>query len=94
MFSFSSKKILSKLLSLLNKSLSALKISGRNIYNHSAFTLTELIVVITILSILSVIGFVVMSHQWQEMERELVIYRLSHRVQRLPVHNYVFFLLL
>jgi prepilin-type N-terminal cleavage/methylation domain-containing protein len=63
MFSFSSKKILSKLLSLLNKSLSALKISGRNIYNHSAFTLTELIVVITILSILSVIGFVVMSHQ-------------------------------
>ena len=63
MFSFSSKKILSKLLSLLNKSLSVLKISGRNIYNHSAFTLTELIVVITILSILSVIGFVVMSHQ-------------------------------
>ena len=31
--------------------------------NKSAFTLTELIVVITILSILSVIGFVVMSHQ-------------------------------
>jgi prepilin-type N-terminal cleavage/methylation domain-containing protein len=31
--------------------------------NKSWFTLTELIVVITILSILSVIGFVVMSHQ-------------------------------
>ncbi|MFO0763724.1 MAG: leucine-rich repeat protein [Candidatus Gracilibacteria bacterium] len=34
-----------------------------SVKKHSAFTLTELIVVITILSILSVIGFVVMSHQ-------------------------------
>ncbi|MFO0764035.1 MAG: prepilin-type N-terminal cleavage/methylation domain-containing protein [Candidatus Gracilibacteria bacterium] len=34
-----------------------------SVKKHSAFTLTELIVVITILSILSVIGFVVMSHE-------------------------------